>query len=404
LNYTRVRRSQNHTRRARLVNRLLSRRNHFVSLAPPLKNCNGVGSIMKKLGLICVLAGFLVPGVLAQPVTLKIGDPAPPLQTGKWLQGDPVSSFDSNHVYVILFWASWYGPCQEALARLTGMARKYQDQGLIAFGQDVMEQDDSAVPAYVKHLGDKVTCPIALDDKSLEKDGAMAVSWMQAAGQSGVPTAFVVDRRGRIVWMGHPMTLEQSVIEKILTGQFDVAAYAGEVASRRLQKEQQSALYQKLGQAMKAGNWDAADAAATEIEQSLPPSARYQVGPVRLQILLGRRDFRSASQLARVLSDAVPKDAYLQNELAWTLATANDVDQSCLAMAKKAAERANTASGGKVPGILDTLARTQFMTGQTNEAVATEQSAVDAESDEAKAVLVKCLVAYQHGRLPDVSH
>jgi hypothetical protein len=108
--------------------------------------------------------------------------------------------------------------------------------------------------------------------------------------------------------------------------------------------------------------------------------------------------------LARVLSDAVPKDAYLQNELAWTLATANDVDQSCLAMAKKAAERANTASGGKVPGILDTLARTQFMTGQTNEAVATEQSAIDAESDEAKAALIKCLVAYQHGRLPDVSH
>jgi thiol-disulfide isomerase/thioredoxin len=358
---------------------------------------------MKQLGLLCVLAGFLAPAVLAQPVTLRIGDPAPPLQTGKWLQGDPVAAFDSNHVYVILFWASWYGPCQAALARLSDLARKYQDQGLIAFGQDVLESDDRTVPAFVKQLGDQVTCRIALDDKSLENDGAMAIRWMQAAGQSGVPTAFVVDRRGRIAWMGHPGTLEPFVIEKILAGQFDVAALAGESAGRRLPKEQQQALYQKLGQAMKAGNWDAADATVTEIEQALPPSARYQVGPVRLNILLGRRDYLSAAQLAGVLSDAAPNDVYLQNELAWNLATANGVDLACLVVAHKAAERANAAAGGKIPGVLDTLARTQFMIGQTNEAVATEQQAVAAESDEGKAVLRKCLAAYRHGRLPDAS-
>ena len=52
----------------------------------------------------------------------------------------------------------------------------------------------------------------------------------------------------------------------------------------------------------------------------------------------------------------------------------------------------------------DTLARLQFMTGETNEAVATEQKAVAAEPDEAKGPLQQTLADYQAGKLPDVKH
>ena len=92
--------------------------------------------------------------------------------------------------------------------------------------------------------------------------------------------------------------------------------------------------------------------------------------------------------------------AYLQNQLAWTLATANGVDRPCRLLAELAAQRANLATQGKVSGILDTLARTQFLNGKTNEAILTEQKAVDAESTESKSALKKCLEAYQQGKLP----
>ena len=360
---------------------------------------------MKKsnfLYALAVVAGILTASVTSLAATLKIGDPAPSLQASKWVQGDPVQTFNSNHVYIVEFWATWCGPCRASIPHLNQIWEKYKDKDLIVIGQNVWEQDESGVPAFVKKMGDNMTYRVALDDKSQDKDGAMANNWMKAAGQNGIPTAFIVDRQGKIAWIGHPMTLDESVLEQILAGKFDVATYAKEFDQQQQEQEQEQALSQKLSQALKSKDWDAADAAVTQIEKSLPESARSQTGPIRLLILLGKKDNAGANKLAKSLSDASPQDAYLQNQLAWTLATADGVDQQGIALAKKIAERANTASGGKESGILDTLARTQFISGQTNEAVVTEQKALDIASDDTKAYLKKCLADYQQGKLPAV--
>lgn len=349
--------------------------------------------------VLTVLGALSVPTLAA---TLKIGDPAPPLLAGKWVQGQPLQAFDSNHVYAVEFWATWWAPCQDSLARLNGISEKYAAKGLVAIGQDVFEKDDSDVAMFVKKMGDKMTYRVALDDKSRDKEGAMAVNWMKAAGQTGVPTIFIVDRLGRIAWIGHPMALEQSVLEEILADQFDVAASGKEFEKQRQKQDQQQVLAQKLSQALKAGNWDAADAAVTEMENTLPEAARYKVSPVRLQILIHRKDYAGAYRLAESTSDAWPNDAYLQNEMAWALATSKGVGPQGLMLAQKIAGRASVAAGGNNSGILDTLARAQFLNGQTNEAVATEQKALNIASDEFKADLKKCLSDYQQGRLPEV--
>jgi hypothetical protein len=60
-------------------------------------------------------------------------------------------------------------------------------------------------------------------------------------------------------------------------------------------------------------------------------------------------------------------------------------------LAEKIAERANKAAMGKDAATLDTLARAQFMNGKKQEAIATEQKAVDVSEanrqDELKATL-----------------
>ena len=65
------------------------------------------------------------------------------------------------------------------------------------------------------------------------------------------------------------------------------------------------------------------------------------------------------------------------------------------------AGRANQATQGKEPGILDTLARVQFMNGKTNEAVATEQKAVNLAEGPVKERLQQFLAGYQQGKLPE---
>jgi thiol-disulfide isomerase/thioredoxin len=360
---------------------------------------------MKSFNLVralAVLAGILTMAAPTWAATLKIGDAAPPLQVAKWVQGDPVQAFDSNHVYIVEFWATWCGPCRASIPHLNETWQKFKDKNVIVIGQDVWEQDDSAVPGFVKKMGDKMTYRVALDDKSQETNGAMAIHWMKAAGQDGIPTAFIVNRGGKIAWIGHPLALEASVLDQILADTFDIAGYAEIFEKQQQEQEQRQALDQKLGKAMKEKNWDAAEAALTEIEKSLPESARSMVNPVRLQILIGRHDYAGAYKLVGSLSDAEPDNAVLQNELAWTLATAKGLDQEGLALAEKTAQRANTAAKGKEPGILDTLARVQFMNGQTNEAIATEQNAVDAAPDESKVFLKKFLTDYQQGKLPEI--
>jgi tetratricopeptide (TPR) repeat protein len=124
---------------------------------------------------------------------------------------------------------------------------------------------------------------------------------------------------------------------------------------------------------------------------------------VRFSILLGRKNYAEAYKLAESLSDAHPKNAMIQNSLAWTIATQPGLEKRDLALAEKMAVRANEATKGKEPAILDTLARVQFMNGKTNEAVATEQKALDIAPDEQKAFLKKFLASYQEGKLPEIN-
>ncbi len=356
------------------------------------------------LRLSTLLTGVaLVAGTYTAAAKLTVGDPAPKLQVAKWVQGDPVKAFDAKHVYIVEFWATWCGPCRGSIPHLNEVWQKFKDKGVIVIGQDVWEQDESAVEPFIKKMGDKMTYRVALDDKSQVKDGAMSVNWMKAAGQNGIPTAFIVNRQGKIVWIGHPMSLEESVLEQIVADKFDVAAFAKEFEKQQQEQEKQRALSRKLRQAMQTKNWDAAEAAVAELEKTMPENFRYQYGPTRLQLLLGRKDYDGAYKLAESLSDAHPDSAGLQNGLAWTLATTTGIDQRGLALAEKIAERANTAAKEKDPEILDTLARTRFLTGKTNEAVATEQKAVDIAPDEMKDYLKKFLTVYQQGKLPDVN-
>ena len=185
---------------------------------------------MKKSKLLRILTTITgVALALAVPTAeakLTVGDPAPKLQVAKWVQGDPVTAFDTNHVYIVEFWATWCGPCRTSIPHLNELWLKFKDQGVIAIGQDMAEPDDSGVAAFVKKMGDKMTYRVALNDKSQETNGFMKINWMKAAEQNGIPTAFVIDKQGRIAWIGHPMGLNEQILGDILAGRFDMAKAA----------------------------------------------------------------------------------------------------------------------------------------------------------------------------------
>jgi len=153
--------------------------------------------------------------------TLKVGDPAPKLQTGKWVQGQPVQNFQKGKAYIVEFWATWCGPCRASIPHVNELYAQYKDKGLIVIGQNCWEKDESLVEPFVKKMGEKMAYRVALDDKDGSERGKMAETWMKAAGRNGIPSAFLVDTQGRIAWIGHPMQLNPKVIEDVLAGKFD---------------------------------------------------------------------------------------------------------------------------------------------------------------------------------------
>lgn len=335
----------------------------------------------------------------AEP-TLKLGDPAPKLQTGKWVQGDPVTGFQKGTAYVVEFWATWCGPCKVSIPHLNEKYLKYKDKGLVVIGQDCWEEDDTLVEPFVKKMGDKMSYRVALDDKNGSVKGKMSDTWMAAAGQDGIPTAFVVDTNGIIAWIGHPMTLEDSVIDQVLAGKYDIK----KAIAQAEQEKKNDAEIQKLGanlmMAMQTKDWDAATTNLDAIEKLLPAADRDAVSMPRFAVAIGKKDYPAAYKIAQQVSDANKDDAAKQNALAWDIVADPSIEQRDLNLAETLATRANDAAKGQEPVILNTLARVQFMRGKKDDAIATQTKAVALADDNMKEQLQSMLDSYKKGELP----
>jgi hypothetical protein len=107
-----------------------------------------------------------------------------------------------------------------AFPHLSEVAKANKDK-ITVIGVNVWEKKSpEEVKTFVEGQGDKMSYNVAADG-----DGVIANKWLKAAGQSGIPSAFIV-HKGKINWIGHPSGLKQELLDSILNGTFDVAAYA----------------------------------------------------------------------------------------------------------------------------------------------------------------------------------
>ncbi|MCS7021122.1 MAG: redoxin family protein [Gemmataceae bacterium] len=143
---------------------------------------------------------------------LKVGDPAPPLKADKWWNGDPVGTLEKGTVYVVEFWATWCGPCIVMMPHMSELQQQYKDKGVVFIGYTAQDPNntEAKVTEFVKKRGSKLKYRFAYSD-----DRATYDAWMRAAGRTGIPCCFVVDRKGHIAYIGHPMYLD-AVLPKVV--------------------------------------------------------------------------------------------------------------------------------------------------------------------------------------------
>ncbi len=165
------------------------------------------------------LACLFLSASFASAADLKVGDDAPKFAVNKFVKGEPVKELQQGQIYVIEFWATWCGPCIDNIPKITAMQKKHGSK-VVFIGVSVFERDQSKVVPFVKQMGNKMNYRVAMDKVASGQkasEGHMASAWLKAAGQNGIPCAFIVDKEGKIAWIGHPGRMEK-VLDNVIAG------------------------------------------------------------------------------------------------------------------------------------------------------------------------------------------
>jgi len=321
----------------------------------------------------------------------------------------PVTKFENNKVYVVEFWATWCGPCIASMPHIVEMQKAYADKGvqIVSISDEDLETVEGFLEKEVKSRNNKKgeSDDTAKDEtpttyKELTKsyclttdpDGSSSKDYMEAAGQNGIPCAFIVGKDQKIEWIGHPMSMDD-VLEAVVEDKWDRAAFA-----EQMKKDQErQMLFSEITNAVRRGK---TAIALTKIESALEtnkdPQLGMQLKMMRVQLVLQDKD--SVDKLGTIVPEAL-KDyadrAELVNMIAWAVyekTEAGDLDNkslvsTCREAAQKAAENASEDSKA---AILDTIAHLQFVEGDFKGALATQENAVklvDEESEMAEGIV-----------------
>jgi thiol-disulfide isomerase/thioredoxin len=152
-------------------------------------------------------------------ISLSVGDPAPAISVATWLRGNPVTQFKTGTVYVVEFGATWCTPCIAAIPKLSLLSKKYTSVEIMSVF--VMEKNGnvSGVKKFMDKHDKEIQYKIAVDDK----ERSMENKWIRAAGKNGVPYAFVIDKDGKIAWIGSDTNKLDSMVAVVLSPNYSLS-------------------------------------------------------------------------------------------------------------------------------------------------------------------------------------
>lgn len=328
---------------------------------------------------------------------LTIGSPAPPLDIQYWVQDGngkfpKVSEFEQGKVYVVEFWATWCGPCIASMPHLAETQQKYADRGvqLISISDERLEKveaflerdfrdADKSDPDSPQTYGDLTSVYCLTTDP----DRSNHAAYMEAAGENGIPTAFIVGKDGMIEWIGHPMEMDEP-LEKVVTGEWVREEY---VAERQKQVELQQKMMamqdtmSKVFSMTSAGKYDEALAKIDELmaEAKDTPQLKSMLATTKLGIVLEGKPEQISDILKQSL-DLAGDDVETLNNITWTYyeyaADADEIDKEQLALATTYAEKMIELAPENGPCI-DTLAHLVYLQGDLDRAIELQTKAVE---------------------------
>lgn len=316
-----------------------------------------------------------------------VGDEAPPLDVEEWIKGEGVRSLKPGQVYLVEFFGSWCGACSEAMPALSALQEKYGDAvRVLAISireggpndADYTDQTRETVREFVATNADRMRYAVGYDGGAKRSRTA----WTDAAEQSGVPTAFIVDGTGHIAHIGHPTTERcGQVLDALLAGTFDMGDAKQKYATR-MREEREFKHARKLFEEGKVDESLRALDALAEKSPRWAPTIRFE----KYQNLVQAKRYEEALHEAEATLDTHQMRSLggLSVLTSTLLAMPPEFAPRAHALALRAARRAVEMNHENYPGPLADLAGVYWKMGKRDDAIAWQRKAVDAAPREWK--------------------
>ena len=154
------------------------------------------------LKLMLALAMLAVPGGAVAGGTAKVGQPAPSFSLTTYDKRKITLADLQGKVVVINWWTTWCGPCKAEMPMMSAFHRRHKAEGLEIFG---VTTEDSVPPYMLKEVSKVLSYPLVL---RFSGNGYPVLT--------GVPTSYVIDRRGIVRYARAGAFDEQEFDELIL--------------------------------------------------------------------------------------------------------------------------------------------------------------------------------------------
>jgi len=137
---------------------------------------------------------------LADPISDRslISKSAPKLEVEKWNGEKP---FTAGKNILVFCWTSWSQPSGKAVPELNALQRKFSES-LVVVGVCAQTEED-----LKRYAGPPMEFPTAIDPNS---------KVTATIGASSVPFALLVDKKGKVLYQGHPGVLTAEKLEKLI--------------------------------------------------------------------------------------------------------------------------------------------------------------------------------------------
>lgn len=309
------------------------------------------------IALLIAATMFITPVLEASSAKLKVGDKAPELAIGTWINGDAVQ-IEEGQCYLVEFWATWCGPCRKSIPHLNKMHKSLGKKGLTIIG--VSNETPAKVKSFVRSKGDGMSYLVGVD-----KNKETSRNWMEAAGKKGIPCCFLVGNNQKILFIGHPADSKLSkAIEDAVGGKFDPelearAAPTLEAARRAAKLRNYADAHRHYAEVIGLDPIFFSDVA---FEQYRMAKAKQKNSDKSRELVV--RMIGMYAQDPEILSDLI-------------MMLSSDPDQSVrnMVMAKAAAVAMSASSSMRDPNTLATLAHMSFLEEDHDQAVELQMNA-----------------------------